>query len=140
MVTVEQLDELMNKYFLSFQLKKIGWNDLEGTDKEVIISLVDDEFNRIQFIGDKLDDNQVTAFPRIYNGIELGVDLVERAISQFAYDYMRVNTDESMQRIMQGITSIKIADASESYSSSQTDIYKELKTYKKYLSNLIYRG
>lgn len=141
MITVERLNEVIASLFLTSELVKIGWNELTDTDKQILINKADNEINRLQFIGVVKEENQKNAFPRVYDTQEYGVDCVENAMAQFIYSYLFVRTDETIQKIKQGITSIKIADASESYaSSSQVDINSIENSYKKYLVDYIYRG
>lgn len=130
----------MSKLFLSSQLNKIGWDKLSESNKQVLINRATDEINRLQFIGDKLDETQPNAFPRLVNDEVIDVDKIENAIAQLVYNDLYLEADETMQRIQQGITSIKIADASESYSLGKTDIEDIKNSYKKYLVDFIYRG
>lgn len=140
MITVSELDQIMKECFLSSQLKKVGWGELSEQDKDVLISKATLEIDRLMFIGDKLDESQPHAFPRLVNNKIIEVYSIRSAIAQFVYDYLYLETDESIQKAKSGITSIKIADASESYSTSVIDIEGIKNSYKRYLADFIYRG
>lgn len=141
MVTVERLDELIKGMFLSSQLNKLGWDGLFEEDKQVLINNAVTELDGLQYIGDKADVEQAHAFPRIVNGELLDVDCgVDKAIAQYCFDYLRLNSNETIERIRSGITSIKIEGASESYDVSKVDFNSLHVNYRKYLNGLIYRG
>ena len=141
MVTVEKLDEIIKDMFLSYQLNKIGWGDLSDDDKKAVLNNAIDEINSLQYIGHKADEFQEFAFPRIVNGELLDVDCgVDKAIAQYCFDYLRLNNDETIDKIRSGITSIKIEGASESYDVSKVDFNSLHVNYRKYLNGLMYRG
>lgn len=140
MISVDELNKLMAQSFLSSQLKKIGWDDISIEDKQVLIKQADKEIDDLQFAGEKMYGLQAHAFPRIINGQIIESYRIKDAIAQYIYDSLLIETDESIKNIEKGITSIKIADASESYNLSKSDIDKMRNNYKRYLVDFIYRG
>lgn len=140
MISVDELNKLMAQSFLSSQLKKIGWDDISIEDKQVLIKQADKEIDALQFAGEKMYGLQAHTFPRIINGQIIESYRIKDAIAQYIYDYLLIESDESIKNIEKGITSIKIADASESYNMSKADIDKMRNNYKRYLADFIYRG
>lgn len=140
MISVDELNKLMAQSFLSSQLKKIGWDDISLEDKQVLIKQADKEIDNLQYAGEQMYGLQAHAFPRIINGQIIESYRIKDAIAQYIYDYLLIETDESIKNIEKGITSIKIADASESYNMSKSDIDKMRNNYKRYLADFIYRG
>lgn len=140
MISVDELNKLMAQSFLSSQLKKIGWDDISIEDKQVLIKQADKEIDALQFAGEKMYGLQAHSFPRIINGQIIESYRIKDAIAQYIYDYLLIESDESIKNIEKGITSIKIADASESYNLSKADINKIRNQYRKYLADFIYRG
>ena len=139
-ISVDELNKLMAQSFLSSQLKKIGWDDISLEDKQVLIKQADKEIDALQYAGERMYGLQAHSFPRIINNEIIESYRIKDAIAQYIYDYLYIESDESIKNIEKGITSIKIADASESYNLSKSDIDKMRNNYKRYLADFIYRG
>ena len=143
MITVDRLDELISSTYTSHELSLIGWTDVTEDDKRALINKADKEIDKGMYIGDCLEDDQAHVFPRIYDGEVYGIDCVEDAIVNYIYNHLYIEKDERMQAIKVGISSIKVAEASESYTSNSNNsnlIHNLEVEYKGYLSDYIYRG
>lgn len=139
LMTLDELNQKVDTMYLSTQKERYGWNSLSENDKSAILNQANMEFNRFQYIGFKVDDAQADAFPRkIYNTVVETPDDVKNSITVYCMDMIRYLTDDTIEDLRKGVNSVHIGNYSESYN---LDKYKsELTTYKKYLSNWIYRG
>ena len=139
MVTVDELNEQMEGMFMSSQLNSIKWDKLSDGDKRVALNNAHAEINRLQFIGEKIDDNQVDAFPRILDKEVIEIpEAVKLAICQYCYDYIKILTNSRYDTIRAGVVSARAGSVSESYDLRHVNT--SMGTYKKYLNGLIYRG
>ena len=140
-MTLEELKNKVNSMFLSYQQKEYGWDDLEDTDKEAALNNANFEFNRLQYIGHKVDESQADAFPRlIYNETVETPDAIKCAIAIYCMNWIRYMTDETIQDIKKGVTGVHIGNYSESYKLDTSYLDINTATYKKYLADWIYRG
>lgn len=125
--------------FLSSQLDEYGWSNLSNSDKLVALNTANALFNKFQWIGYKVDDNQEDAFPRlIYKEVVTVPDDVVNALADYCIHWVRYNTDESIKDMRRGVKSVHIGNYSESYEFNSK--LAGLSDYKKYLTGWLYRG
>lgn len=139
LITVEQLNELMEDNFLSLELDKINWHNITPKDKEVAIKKATSVINKYETVyrGEKLNSEQEDSFPRIIDDeiIEVNSD-IQMAILFIIYDSLLNVFDKRSQLINSGVTSISVEGSSEHY--NKENVVRN--NYMTYLNKYIYRG
>ena len=139
LITKDKLDTTIKSMFLSVQLERIGYPDLSDSDIQVALKNANDEMNKLQWIGTKVSDTQSDSWPRVINDEVINTpEQVILAMAQYAYDFIRIMSNENHEAIEMGLTSQSIGPIRETYDIEKADISN--KAYIKYLNGLIYRG
>lgn len=74
-VTIEQANNLINKYLVSSDKRRVYWEHLSDSDKDVLIVSGTAKYDtqRFLFKGTKVDKGQQLQFPRMINGYRVEV-------------------------------------------------------------------
>lgn len=90
-----------------------AWDDLTDTEKEKLLELAELRIDSQIFRGVRLEDDQTSEFPRLIDGVEVAVN--ERLKTAVCFTALDRLGNKDLER---GVTSVKIGDASETYSQS----------------------
>lgn len=123
-VTLEEADLYVATHYVEDSNERIYWEDLDNSDKQVLLLTSFEAIERLPFPGKKTYDAQETVFPR-YPATEVPKDIkaaqIENALSQADTD--ELEDAKQYERLWNaGISSYSIGDLSESIGNASYGI------------------
>lgn len=119
-ISLSEANDIMSDNYMSTSKELTWWNGLSDNDKSVVVISATNKLNNetLMWIGQRVDDNQSLAFPRldVRNGIEYDIDSTFKlGILKLVINDNETSTNEYAKLISAGVTSYKIKDCSVSF-------------------------
>jgi hypothetical protein len=119
-ITIEEMEEYLTKYYVPDDPQMAAWNALSTESKEVYLRKAISEIERLKYIGQKYDKEQMLAFPRIYTAISRCTGEVPNTIkwaqAEEALELSSPTEDSNAAEALSGnVKSYRIGNLSETY-------------------------
>ena len=133
-----ELNILMPSIFLSSELNRVDWENVQDSDKNVLIGQAECYIDSLRYKGRRAEYGQMGAFPRYIKDTLIPInDDIKRAVCCVVYDLLDTSRDTRKQLIASGVKSISTGGVSESYADSVIEVGDR---YKRYIGKYIFNG
>lgn len=142
---VEEANEIVENEFMSQSREAVYWNSLTNNkDKEVLIKKITALFEKLVYLGYKVDVENKLNWPRYINSrqLQFPYELKVAILAQGITDYKDINEDESKLQSL-GVKKYSTAEASIEFISGTDNnlkvcggIYKDI--YDTYVKSWLY--